>query len=194
MWSMKFWSILREVDIEILVSLRNLLTFYEIQPKDHNRYSTKSFSVRHTVDIFLRQPPEQCPETTIPKNFSSAKITLGCAVLSHFSRVWLFATPWTVACQATLSMWFSRQEYWSGLPFSSLGDPPDPGIKTTIKTTSPALAGRFFTIPTREAHDQILYACILYRHIILYIYMYIYTQNTYTLIYKHRPVLNISVY
>ena len=40
------------------------------------------------------------------------------------------ATPWTVACQAPLSMGFSRQEYWSGLVFSSPGDLPDPGIET----------------------------------------------------------------
>ena len=39
------------------------------------------------------------------------------------------ATPWTVACQAPLSMRFSRQEYWSGLPFPSPGDLPDPGIE-----------------------------------------------------------------
>ena len=39
------------------------------------------------------------------------------------------ATPWTVACQAPLSMVFSRQEYWSGLPFPSPGDLPNPGIK-----------------------------------------------------------------
>ena len=38
-------------------------------------------------------------------------------------------TPWTVACQAPLSIGFSRQEYWSGLPFPSLGDLPDPGIE-----------------------------------------------------------------
>ena len=50
-------------------------------------------------------------------------------------------TPWTVAHQASLSMGFSRQEYWSGLPFPSPEDLPDPGIKLT----SPALAGRFFT-------------------------------------------------
>ena len=43
------------------------------------------------------------------------------------SRVWLFVTPWTVAYQAPLSMEFSRQEYWSGLPFPSPGDLPDPG-------------------------------------------------------------------
>ena len=45
------------------------------------------------------------------------------------SRVWLFATPWTIAHQAPLSMGFSRQEYWSGLPFPSPGDLPDPGIE-----------------------------------------------------------------
>ena len=50
-------------------------------------------------------------------------------LLVNFSHVWLFATPWTVARQAPLSLEFSRQEYWSGLPFPSPGDLPDPGIK-----------------------------------------------------------------
>ena len=45
------------------------------------------------------------------------------------SRVWLFATPWTVAYKAPLSMEFSRQEYWSGLPFPYPGDLPEPGIE-----------------------------------------------------------------
>ena len=45
------------------------------------------------------------------------------------SRVWLFATPWTVAYQAPPSKGFSRQEYWSGLPFPFPGDLPDPGIE-----------------------------------------------------------------
>ena len=49
--------------------------------------------------------------------------------------------PWTVACQAPLSMEFSRQEYWSGLPFPSPGDPPDP----EIESASPVHASRFFT-------------------------------------------------
>ena len=48
---------------------------------------------------------------------------------SHFSHVWLFVTPGTVACQAPLSMVFSRQEYWSGLPCSPPGHLPNPGIK-----------------------------------------------------------------
>ena len=56
--------------------------------------------------------------------------------------------PWTVACQAPLSMGFPRQEYWSGLSFPSPGDLPDPGMESV----SPALAGGFFThCATREA-------------------------------------------
>ena len=61
-----------------------------------------------------------------------------CSSLSLFSHsVWSdsFATPWTVACQAPLPMGFSRQEYWSGLPFPSPGDLPNPGIELV----SPAL-------------------------------------------------------
>ena len=49
--------------------------------------------------------------------------------MKSLSHVRLFATPWTVAYQAPLSMGFSRQEYWSGVPFPSPGDLPDPGIK-----------------------------------------------------------------
>ena len=56
-------------------------------------------------------------------------------------------TPWTVACQAPLSMGFSRQEYWSGLSFPSLGDLPDPGIEP-MSLMSPALAGWFFITST----------------------------------------------
>ena len=58
------------------------------------------------------------------------------------SPVWLFATSWTVAHQAPLSMGFFRQEYWSGMPCPSPGDLPNPGIKPG----SPASpAGGFFT-------------------------------------------------
>ena len=63
--------------------------------------------------------------------------------VSH-SIVRLFATPRTVAHQASLSMELSRQEYWSGLPFPTPGDLPDPGIEPEY-LASPALAGRFFT-------------------------------------------------
>ena len=49
-----------------------------------------------------------------------------CSVMSH---VRFFATPWAVACQALLAMEFSRQEYWSGLPYPTPGHLPDPGIE-----------------------------------------------------------------
>ena len=49
--------------------------------------------------------------------------------VKSFSLVWLFATPWTVACQVPPSMGFSKQEYWSGLPFPSPGDLSNPGFK-----------------------------------------------------------------
>ena len=54
--------------------------------------------------------------------------------MKSLSCVRLFATPWTVARQAPLSMGFSRQEYWSGLPFSSPGDLPNPGIEPRSPT------------------------------------------------------------
>ena len=64
------------------------------------------------------------------------KRSKSCLVLSDS-----IATPWTVAYHAPLFMGFPRQEYWSGLPFPTPGDLPDPGIKPV----SPALAGGFFT-------------------------------------------------
>ena len=68
-------------------------------------------------------------------------------VLSH---VRLFVTLWTVACQAPLPVGFSKQEYWSGLPFPPPGDLPHPGTKPT-SPTSPVLTGMFFnTVPPRE--------------------------------------------
>ena len=67
-----------------------------------------------------------------------------CCSLSCFSQVWLFATLWTVAHQAPLSMEFSRQEHWSGLPCPPPGDLPGPGMEPGSLLSS-ALAGRLFT-------------------------------------------------
>ena len=61
-------------------------------------------------------------------------------VVLSLSHVGLFTTPWTAACQTSLSMVFPRQGYWSGLPFPSLGDLTDPGIKPV----SPALGRQIF--------------------------------------------------
>ena len=80
-------------------------------------------------------------------------------VLSHFSHVWLFGTLGTVARQAPLSMEFSRQEHWSGLPFPSPGDLPNPGIKP-VSLMSPALVGGFFTTsaPWKTHEHRLFYA------------------------------------
>ena len=59
-------------------------------------------------------------------------------MLSHSSCVPLFVTPWTVACQAPLSIGFFRPEYWSGLPFPPPGDLRDPGLES-VSLEAPAL-------------------------------------------------------
>ena len=73
-------------------------------------------------------------------------------VVKSLSCVWLLVTPWTVAYQAPPSMEFSRQEYWSGLPFPSPEDLPDPGIKPM----SPTWAEGFFTTkpPWKPSKEQ----------------------------------------
>ena len=69
-----------------------------------------------------------------------------CSVLSDS------ATTWNVACQASLFMGFSKQEYWSGLSFPPPGDLPDPGIES-MSLGSPAVASKFFnTAPSGKQH------------------------------------------
>ena len=66
------------------------------------------------------------------KTVARGKFIMPCACMLHsFSHVRLFATLWTIAYQAPLSMGFSRQEYWSGLPRPPPGDLPNPGIEPT---------------------------------------------------------------
>ena len=69
-----------------------------------------------------------------PREVCVCVCVLSCLVVSDS------VIPWTVACQAPLSIEFSRQEYWSGLPFPIPGDPPDPGTESA----SPVFSGRFF--------------------------------------------------
>ena len=76
--------------------------------------------------------------------FISDRTLCVCGCTHVLIHVQLFATPWTVAHQASLSTGFFRQEYCSGLPFSAPGDLPDPGIKPT-SAASYALTGRLFT-------------------------------------------------
>ena len=79
--------------------------------------------------------------------------------VKSLSRVQLFVTPWTVAYQAPLSMGFSRQQYWSRLPFPSPGDLPDPGIEPG----SPALQTDALTSepPGNIKHSSNTISCLV---------------------------------
>ena len=82
------------------------------------------------------------------------------------------ATPWTVACQTLLSMGFPRQAYWSGLPFPSPGDLPDPGIEPTFPMSSALQVdslslshwGRFYTHTHTHTHTYIDTHTYIYRY------------------------------
>ena len=102
-------------------------------------------------------------------------------VLSHSSRVQLFATLWTIAPQVPLSMGFSRQAYWSGLPWPPPGDLPNPGIKPKS-----FVSGRFFTTEPSGKPTQ------RYTHIHRYIeciYKYTYTYSHVIYIHTHRDYM-----
>ena len=99
-----------------------------------------SFWKGHRINLFFNSlylhMPNDCQIQGVHHLLASNKPFKICSNLSHsLSHVLFFATPWTVAHQAPLSMGFSRQECWSGLPFPSPGDLPNPGIEPR----SPAL-------------------------------------------------------
>ena len=102
---------------------------------------SKDLSIRYDIDYF---PKPQCKGQI----FSFVCVCV-CVYVCMLSCVQLFATPWTIACQAPLSMGYSRQEYWSGLPFPPPRDLLDPRIEP-FSPASPALAGRFFTTDPPE--------------------------------------------
>ena len=100
---------------------------------------------------FLQEGPKRLSSSWHTGEFTH---TLRACLLSHFSPVQLCATLWGAACQARLSMGFSRQEYWSGIPCPPPGALPDPAIKLASLTSS-ALAGRFF--PTSATWEAIIW-------------------------------------
>ena len=79
-------------------------------------------------------------------------------MLCHFSHEQLFEILWTVAHQAPLSMGFSRQEYWSGLPFPLLGDLPSPGTNTHLLECTILLhwqVGSLYQVPPGKAQEYV---------------------------------------
>ena len=96
-------------------------------------------------------------------------------MLSCFSCVQLFATLWTIAHQAPLSLGFSRQECWNGLPFPSPGDLPNPGIKPT-SLMSPASAGIVFITSTTWEAQRYIGVCV-YLFKLVFLFLQINTQK-----------------
>ena len=108
-----------------------------------------------------------------------------CVCVQSLSHVWLFATPWAVACQAPLSMGFFRQEYWSRLPFPTPRDLPDPWIKHA-SPASPALQADSLPLSHLRSpfllhlgHHRALVFPVLYRRFSLVIYFIHRVNNVY---------------
>ena len=108
--------------------------------KENRNYSSK-------IDMNDSQKQQWADQTII--------LIPNICMLGHFSHVWLFAAPWTVACQAPLSMGFFRQEYGAGCHFLIQGIFLTPGVEPTTPA-APALAGGFFiTEPPGKTQSQI---------------------------------------
>ena len=102
-----------------------------------------------------------CANVLSPAHYSYSPCPFLCVCVCTLSCAGLFTAPWTVACQAPqapLSMGFSRQEYWSGLPFPPPGDLPDPGIEP-VSLSSPTLTGGSFT--TSATWEDHLYCSVI---------------------------------
>ena len=105
-----------------------------------SRFLWNTMTLCHFVLLLEHTGVGRCLETLL---------SIASESVSRLNRVQLFATLWTAIYQAPLSMEFSRQEYWSGLLFSSPGDLPDPGVEANQDSCT---AGRSFTIwATQEA-------------------------------------------
>ena len=104
----------------------------------HNRATEHARLFKSEPQKGSISPPPLLQSTSSPLVCMCAKLLQSCPTLCN---------PWTVARQASLSMGFSRQEYWSGLPCTPPGDIPDPKIELT-SARSPVLASRFFTTST----------------------------------------------
>ena len=107
-------------------------------------HTMEYYSVLKRNEILTHSTTRMNPKDLMLSELSQTQKTNNTCMLSHFSHVWFFATPWTAAHQAPLSMGRPKQEYWTGSPFPPSGDLLDPRTKFT-SLTSPAAAGRFLT-------------------------------------------------
>ena len=126
--------------------------------------ASQSFPVswlwKKSTEQILPCDPQKEPTPLIPW-FQTASLQ-NCEKISHvhaqsLSHVWLFGAPWTIASQASLSMGFSKQEYWSGLPFPAPGDLPNPGIKSCISHIGRQI---LYLCTTWEVHETVNVCCL----------------------------------
>ena len=118
--------------------------------------------------------------------------------VKSLSHVQLFGTPWTVAYQAPHSMGFSRQEYWTGLPFPSPGDLPDPGIEPWSPTLqADALTSEPPGKPNGDSSFHLMYTDLVRVNCIILLY-FLFLLNTCLsldiLSVQFLPLLNIYLY
>ena len=113
-------------------------------------------------------------------------VCMHACMLSHFSCIRLFVTPWTVARQAPLFLGFSKKEYWSGLPGPPPGDPPDPEIEPTYPAAPASQVDSSLL-----SHQGSPYICInTHTHTHIYIYIYTHTHtHTHMCTYMEREAL-----
>ena len=122
-------------ETEILTTLVNILHLLSCSIRIWTQAIQLQISDGHSYAVLLAMFYLNCYVVNVIMHMSKRVCVCVCvcerthACVCAFSIVWLFATPWTIACQAPLSMEFSRLEYWCGLPFPSPGDLPDPGIE-----------------------------------------------------------------
>ena len=130
-WLTSFWGAPKS--LQMLIAAMKLKDTYSLEGKLWQR-SLLGYGPSCHKELGMTEASEQ----------AHTQANIACEHDQLLSFIWLFVTSWTVAYQAPLSMGFSRQEYWRGLPCPPPGDLPDPRIKP-VSLAFPALAGRFFT-------------------------------------------------
>ena len=123
---------------------------------------TRSESVLFQFKSQTDKSPE-CSKSQTPVLYTAFGVLINVwnfSVVQSLSHVQLFVTPWTAARQASLSVGFPRQEYWSRLTFPSPGDLPEQGIEP-MSLASPALGGKFFT--TEPPGKRNFFSCQLFK-------------------------------
>ena len=111
-----------------------ILNLINICSKKLSCYDPHHFREEKTKFQWLSTLPKVTPFGSLRHKFRFSRSREDLVKVKFLSCVWLFAAPWTIVYQACLSMGFSRQGYWSGLPFPSPGDLPNPGIEPRSPT------------------------------------------------------------